>query len=55
MFSNSSLNIFFENFCDKKLSIAFYAVIVLKSLTNPSYYRKSFYEDDSEELINADN
>lgn len=55
IFSNSSLNIFFESFPDKKLSVIFYSVLVLKSLSNPSYYRKSFYESDSDEIITADN
>ncbi len=55
MFSNSPLNNFFESFSDKKISVVFYAVLVLKSLTNPSYYRKSFYENDSDEIVSADN
>lgn len=55
IFLNSFLNIFFESFDNKKLSILFYSSILIKALTNPSYYRKSFYENDSDEIINADN
>ena len=55
IFSNSFLNIFFESFDTKKLSILFYSTIVIKTLSNPSYYRKSFYENDSDEITNADN
>ena len=55
IFSNSFLNIFFDSFDNKKISILFYSSILIKTLTNPSYYRKSFYENDSDEIINADN
>jgi len=55
IFSNSFLNIFFDSFDNKKISILFYSSILIKALTNPSYYRKSFYENDSDEIINADN
>lgn len=54
VFTNSFLNSFFESFETKNLSILFYTNIVIKSLVNPSYYRKSFYETDSDELINAE-
>jgi hypothetical protein len=54
IFSNSFLNIFFDSFDNKKISILFYSSILIKTLTNPSYYRKSFYENDSDEIINAD-
>jgi len=55
IFSNSFLHTFFESFDNKKLSILFYSTILIKALTNPSYYRKSFYENDSDEIVNAYN
>jgi hypothetical protein len=55
IFSNSYLNSFFDSFDDKKLSILFYCTITIKTLSNPSYYRKSFYEDESSEISNAVN
>jgi len=55
IFTNSFLNIFFDSFDAKKISFLFYSSMIIKTLTNPSYYRKSFYENDSDEIINADN
>ena len=55
IFSNSYLNSFFNSFEDKRLSILFYCTITIKTLSNPSYYRKSFYEDESSEISNAIN
>lgn len=55
IFKNSFLNIFFDSFDTKKISFLFYSSMIIKTLTNPSYYRKSFYENDSDEIINADN
>ncbi len=55
LFCNSYLNMFFDSFEDKKISILFYSSLVIKTLSNPSYYRKSFYEGDSDEIVNADN
>ena len=55
IFTNSFLNIFFDSFETKKISFLFYSSMIIKTLTNPSYYRKSFYENDSDEIINADN
>lgn len=55
IFSNSFLNCFFETFDNKNISILFYSNIVVKTLSTPSYYRKAFYENDSDEISTVDN
>lgn len=53
-YDNAYLNIFFEKFEDRNTSILFYSNIVLKTLINPSYYRKSFYDESKEDMKNID-
>lgn len=55
IFSNSFLNCFFDSFDDKNVSILFYSNLIIKTLSGPSYYRKSFYEEDNEEIPNVGN
>lgn len=53
-YDNTYLNIFFEKFDDRNISILFYSNMILKTLINPSYYRKSIYDESGEDMKNVD-
>ena len=53
-YDNTYLNIFFEKFDDRNISILFYSNMILKTLINPSYYRKSIYDEFGEDIKNVD-
>ena len=53
-YDNTYLNKFFEELSDRNMSILFYSNMVLKTLINPSYYRKSIYDDSGEDMKNVD-
>jgi len=53
-YDNTYLNIFFEKFNDRNISILFYSNMTLKTLINPSYYRKSIYDESSGDIKNID-
>jgi hypothetical protein len=53
-YDNTYLNIFFEKFNDRNISILFYSNMILKTLINPSYYRKSIYDDSGGDIKNID-
>jgi hypothetical protein len=53
-YDNTYLNTFFEKFDDRNISILFYSNMILKTLINPSYYRKSIYDESGEDIKNVD-
>ena len=53
-YDNTYLNIFFEKFNDRNISILFYSNMILKTLINPSYYRKSIYDESGGDIKNID-
>ena len=53
-YDNTYLNIFFDKFNDRNVSILFYSNMILKTLINPSYYRKSIYDQSSGDIKNID-